>query len=165
MTNCHDAREALADLVFGELSDEAVARLNEHLHGCDACRAYERELLALRAGVRGTPSAPAAALRERVRGTLAASRPAPVPPWRRPVPAWGAVAAVLACVAAALVLARLPRHVPDVAEELRDVKGVPLGDAPVHFRFAEAFDTGVRGAPVAEGSVRERAAHPRSDTL
>ena len=43
--NCNEAREKLIDLAYGELPDAEASVLQQHIEGCDACRA---ELAALR---------------------------------------------------------------------------------------------------------------------
>jgi len=43
--NCDEAREKLIDLAYGELPDAEASALQQHIDGCDACRA---ELAALR---------------------------------------------------------------------------------------------------------------------
>ncbi len=164
MTSCDSAREALAELVFGELDDESAPRLDEHLHGCAACRAHERELLALRESVHGAAAPPGVALRERVRAAVERSRPAPIPLWRRPVPAWGAVAATAACVAIALVAPRPPERLAPRVPEVSEAPGVPITGDPVPFRVAEAYVTRV-GPIVSRADSAHEASRRGVDTL
>jgi len=45
---CEEAKDQLVMLSYGELSDEAQADLELHLHGCSACEAEAAEVLAFR---------------------------------------------------------------------------------------------------------------------
>lgn len=53
MKACRPFRELLSAALDGPLAPEARVRLEGHLEGCAACRAYARDLEAVRAAVRG----------------------------------------------------------------------------------------------------------------
>jgi anti-sigma factor RsiW len=167
MMTCDEGAEALHDLLFSELDDATHARLNEHLLGCEACRTLERRLIELRDGIRGTPGEPGDALRERIRTAHARALPGRVPLWRRPVPAYAALAGMALCVALAGVLARSRPAAEPAARDARDAvveaPTVALPGGGLAFNPAQAYDTHVRGAVDAAERVRERTS--RRDTL
>ncbi len=167
MMSCDQAHEALEALVFAELDDDRHAQLNEHIGSCEACRHVERELLELRAGVRGVAAAPRPELAARIRAALAREAPVRAPFWRRPVPAWTAVAAVVGCSAIAAVAPPLPPalHRAPSATFADTSGGVPMAAGDVTFSLAEPFDTRVRA--VAESAARGDTARDRMrrDTL
>ena len=168
MMTCEDGAAALTDLLFAELDDATGARLNEHLLVCEGCQTVERRLLALREGVRGAAAPPDAVLANRVRLALANAAPVRSAIWRRPVPAYAAVAAGVLCAALAVALTH-PR--PGPVEQARDVAveapGVSLAGGGVAFTLAEASGTGVRGTrePATNRSSTQRSRSPRGDTL
>lgn len=53
MNGCRPFRELLSDALDGPLGPEDRARLDAHLEGCPACRAYAKDLEAVRAAVKG----------------------------------------------------------------------------------------------------------------
>ena len=48
MTYCKESSALLDPYIDGELSPEETARVREHLHTCDGCRAYVQAALAIR---------------------------------------------------------------------------------------------------------------------
>ena len=48
MTYCKEFSALLDPYIDGELSPEETARVREHLHTCDGCRAYVQAALAIR---------------------------------------------------------------------------------------------------------------------
>ena len=48
MTHCKEFSALLDPYIDGELSPEETARVREHLHTCDGCRAYVQAALAIR---------------------------------------------------------------------------------------------------------------------
>ena len=98
--NCTDARERLPALVYGDLSSEETAALDDHLTQCPACRAERAELEALRRALDAAP-APAAAVdlpalyREAARHQKRVLRR-----WKRAAFAVGSLAAALLLVLA-----------------------------------------------------------------
>ncbi|MFR5405394.1 MAG: anti-sigma factor family protein [Oscillibacter sp.] len=48
MTYCKEFSALLDPYIDGELSPEETARVREHLHTCDGCRAYVRTAPAIR---------------------------------------------------------------------------------------------------------------------
>lgn len=53
MNGCRPFRERVSEALDGPLSREDRARLDAHLEGCAACRAYAKDLEAVRAAVKG----------------------------------------------------------------------------------------------------------------
>lgn len=160
MTDCASRADSLAGLVFGELHDEAAIELQLHLEGCETCRVEERRLRALRDDLRGADAPLAPALRERLRAAWAReARPAPA--WRRPVPAWAALAA---CAAVALGVAALPRDGrlgERLARSPRSSVPDTIAESPLPFTAAHAFDTRAwRDSGAVEGTVGVRGASP-----
>ena len=75
MTYCKEFSALLDPYIDGELSPEETARVREHLHTCDGCRAYVQAALAIRDAfpeAEDTPVPDGFAA-----GVMAAIRPAP----------------------------------------------------------------------------------------
>jgi len=104
METCDTIQEKLIELVFGEPDEETWSALNEHLAGCEDCRAEEARLIGLKEGIAEAP-VPTDELRERIRAALPKKRRGPFTFLRRPVPAYAAAAA---CLLVALVVRGLP---------------------------------------------------------
>ena len=98
MTYCKEFSALLDPYIDGELSPEETARVREHLHTCDGCRAYVQAALAIRdafpeaedtpvpdgfaAGVMAAIRADAAPRKRRLLCRRGAGRLRPAPPRR-----------------------------------------------------------------------------------
>jgi hypothetical protein len=112
MRNCAQTRDALADLLYGELPPAEAQAVQQHLAGCPPCRA---EFAALRQVRAALDAAPAAAPRAEVDLTRlyreAARRQAQrLRRWRRRAVASLAAAAVLLVAFGLNLEVRLERH-------------------------------------------------------
>jgi anti-sigma factor RsiW len=165
MAACGEWKEALVDLVFGEIPDDLEIRLNEHLLSCPDCREEEERLLALRSDVGGAEAVPGPEFKARVRAALPrrAARGAGAV-LRRPVPAYVALAAGLAGAFLVLVLPAGDRGgllSPRVAQRPERVVASPVR---AFFSVAGAYETRV-GAAGAEAVPADSSlhAHPQSE--
>lgn len=108
MTYCKEFSALLDPYIDGELSPEETARVREHLHTCDGCRAYVQAALAIRDAfpeAEDTPVPDGFAA-----GVMAAIR-ADAAPRKRRRPRWAKTLLPLAACCAVVVLAvsGLPR--------------------------------------------------------
>ena len=108
MTYCKEFSALLDPYIDGELSPEETARVREHLHTCDGCRAYDQAALAIRDAfpeAEDTPVPDGFAA-----GVMAAIR-ADAAPRKRRRPRWAKTLLPLAACCAVVVLAvsGLPR--------------------------------------------------------
>ena len=108
MTHCKEFSALLDPYIDGELSPEETARVREHLHTCDGCRAYVQAALAIRDAfpeAEDTPVPDGFAA-----GVMAAIR-ADAAPRKRRRPRWAKTLLPLAACCAVVVLAvsGLPR--------------------------------------------------------
>ena len=108
MTYCKESSALLDPYIDGELSPEETARVREHLHTCDGCRAYVQAALAIRDAfpeAEDTPVPDGFAA-----GVMAAIR-ADAAPRKRRRPRWAKTLLPLAACCAVVVLAvsGLPR--------------------------------------------------------
>ena len=99
MTYCKEFSALLDPYIDGELSPEETARVREHLHTCDGCRAYVQAALAIRDAFPEAEDTPvpdgfAAGVMAAIRADAAPWPPA-VPSWCWPSPACPAPAAPL----------------------------------------------------------------------
>ena len=109
MTYCKEFSALLDPYIDGELSPEETARVREHLHTCDGCRAYVQAALAIRDAfpeAEDTPVPDGFAA-----GVMAAIR-ADAAPRKRRRPRWAKTLLPLAACCAVVVLAvsGLPRR-------------------------------------------------------
>ena len=83
--NCQQTQELMSAYLDAELDASAALRLQEHLDGCDGCRAAMTELEALQGRIAAQASQYQAPphLRHRIRAALAAQRPTPPRPAKR----------------------------------------------------------------------------------
>ena len=109
MTYCKEFSALLDPYIDGELSPEETARVREHLHTCDGCRAYVQAALAIRDAFPEAEDTPVpdgfaagvmAAIRADAAGDPGGQRrcspwPPAVPSWCWPSPACPAPAAPL----------------------------------------------------------------------
>ena len=85
MTYCKEFSALLDPYIDGELSPEETARVREHLHTCDGCRAYVQAALAIRDAFPEEPETPVgkdAAPLGRLLCRRGAGRLRPAPPRR-----------------------------------------------------------------------------------
>ena len=102
MTYCKEFSALLDPYIDGELSPEETARVREHLHTCDGCRAYVQAALAIRDAfpeAEDTPVPDGFAA-----GVMAAIR-ADAAPRKRRRPRWAKTLLPLAACCAVVVLA------------------------------------------------------------
>ena len=107
MTYCKEFSALLDPYIDGELSPEETARVREHLHTCDGCRAYVQAALAIRDAfpeAEDTPVPDGFAA-----GVMAAIR-ADAAPRKRRRPRWAKTLLPLAACCAVVVLAPPRRH-------------------------------------------------------
>ena len=105
MTYCKESSALLDPYIDGELSPEETARVREHLHTCDGCRAYVQAALAIRDAFPEAEDTPvpdgfAAGVMAAIRADPGGQRrcspwPPAVPSWCWPSPACPAPAAPL----------------------------------------------------------------------
>jgi len=83
--NCQQTQELMSAYLDAELDASAALRLQEHLDGCDGCRAAMTELEALQDRIAAQASQHQAPphLRHRIQSALAAQRPTPPRPAKR----------------------------------------------------------------------------------
>lgn len=147
MAACDEWKEALVDLVFGEVADETEIRLNEHLLSCPACREEEKRLLALRNDVRGDEARPGADLKARVRAALPKGPGQGAGDFlRRPVPAYVALAAGLLGAFLVLILPGGDRARLLPAKVASRPERIAAGSERYLFSVAGSYETGVRPA-------------------
>jgi len=158
--SCADFTESLNALLDGELSPQQAATLSSHLAHCPACTQTLAELAELRAGLAQlVPEADVPAeLQARIEALLAdeASRVVPFKPSAR---AWlpnraGWIAAAVA-IAAALMLAFIPRH--DETKDLMSVRDAALRGGPAV--YASASYPAVEGFKLIRSRTDEVAGH------
>ena len=115
MTHCKEFSALLDPYIDGELSPEETARVREHLHTCDGCRAYVQAALSIRDAfpeAEDTPVPDGFAA-----GVMAAIR-ADAAPRKRRRPRWAKTLLPLAACCAVVVLAvsgLLPPPIPKSA--------------------------------------------------
>lgn len=157
MDDCSKFQADLSDCVFGEISDAREGRLNEHLAGCASCCARERQLLALRDGLRPADPEISLALRERIRASLGQAADRRAQPgllercgsWlRRPVPVYAVGIACLLVV----VGGRILESKDGATEGTRPVSG-SLPREESRFVIAESYATGPAGVEVSIPAV------------
>ncbi len=163
MMRCEEAKEALVDLVFGDPDDETAARLNEHLHGCAACREEERNLLSVRDRLRAEDEVVAVSdeLRERIRRTLPRRREGIGSILLHPVPAYAAAAACLF----ALFLARAVPPLETPKEPAARPARVLVGPRAPDFVVAGSYETSVRKGGLEPEAVEPLPSVPLGDSL
>jgi anti-sigma factor RsiW len=160
---CEEAKEALVDLVFGDPDDETAAQLNEHLIGCLACRAEERELLSVRDRLGGEHEDEAASdeLRERIRRALPRRRRGVGSILLHPIPAYAAAAACLF----ALFLARAVPPIEAPKEPAARPARVLVGPRAPDFVVAGSYETSVRRGGLEPEAVEPLPSDPLGDSL
>lgn len=157
--SCEDFLVPLNALLDGELPPDQAAPLALHLAACPACARTLAELAELRAGlaeILPEEEAPAA-LQERIAALLTPeeSRVIPFRPrvWLPNRPGWMAAAAI----AAALVLALVPRH--DETRDLMSVRDAALRAGPGVFAAAAPPAPAVPGFTLTGNRMDEVAGH------
>ena len=170
MTYCKEFSALLDPYIDGELSPEETARVREHLHTCDGCRAYVQAALAIRDAfpeAEDTPVPDGFAA-----GVMAAIR-ADAAPRKRRRPRWAKTLLPLAACCAVVVLAvsGLPRPggtaVTDHPESHAEIAAaVPNVDSVEEVTAAPAYATpsDEDTADVPDSTVSEAIA-PEADTV
>ena len=174
MTHCKEFSALLDPYIDGELSPEETARVREHLHTCDGCRAYVQAALAIRDAfpeAEDTPVPDGFAA-----GVMAAIR-ADAAPRKRRRPRWAKTLLPLAACCAVVVLAvsGLPRPggtaVTDHPESHAEIAApaeaaVPNVDSAEEDTAATAYATqsDEDTADVPDSTVSEAIA-PEADTV
>lgn len=139
MMTCDDAMKELIDLVFAEADEERAVVVQQHLVGCEACRAEERRLLRLREGMKGALAPPGAALKRRINAALPERpRRGLAGLLRRPVPAYVAAAA---CLVAVVLVKSMPA--PPVPGNTPRPAATVVDKAPAPFAVAGSYETAV----------------------
>ena len=93
MTYCKEFSALLDPYIDGELSPEETARVREHLHTCDGCRAYVQAALAIRDAFPEAEDTPvpdgfAAGVMAAIRAAAAPRGQRRCSPWPPAVPSW-----------------------------------------------------------------------------
>lgn len=160
MKYCEEFSALLDLFVDGELSPGDMVRVQAHLDGCAACRAYVDDALAIRAAFplaedTAVPDGFAEGVMERVKAS----------PRRSPVRRWGKpLASLAACCAIVLLLAPL---LSGGKKAEAPAMAAATADAPTERAMGYALTAG-QGASAEEKAVEESAAEegaaPYSDT-
>lgn len=143
----HPDHEQLAALQAGDGDRRQLARVAEHVAGCESCAEVVAAVERARGGLAllTEPELPAGLhdrLAEAVAEEAARSGPRRPPAWYRRPPAWGAAAAVLLLVALAVPL--LNRS----GEDLTTASGDAGGGQAQETAGAPAYGTAAAGLPV-----------------
>jgi hypothetical protein len=146
MRNCAQTRDALTDLLYGELPPAEAQAVQQHLAGCAPCRAEYAALRQVRAALDATPApAPRAEVDlPRLYREAARRQARRLRRWRRLAVAGVAVAAGLLVALALRLEVRLGQHqivlrwgAPPQVEQLRAAPKPPETDRSVAERTAE----------------------------
>lgn len=132
MNICEEYAALLDPYVDGELTAEEMLRVQEHLDGCPACRAYVDDALAIRAAFPGVEDTE---VPEGFAEAVSAAIRAGAAPQKRRRPWWArSLAPLAACCAVVILLARMPLA-------LRDGSGNLAAAAPESVETESTADT------------------------
>ena len=132
---CRDIRETISAFVDGEASPEEAASVREHLASCERCRALERQMRAVGAGIRQVRGSVPDGFREAVFARLDAE--GALPPRRKAFPvAWRWAAVPLAAAAGLGLFLLISREadrgpVPPGPATARVETSAPVAPVPV----------------------------------
>lgn len=157
MKYCEEFSALLDLFVDGELSPGDMIRVQDHLDGCPACRAYVDDALAIRAAFptvedTAVPDGFAEGVMERVKAS----------PRRRPVRRWGKpLASLAACCAIVLLLAPL---LSGGEKAQAPAMAAATADAPAERALGYALTDTAQGASAEESAMAEMdAAAPETE--